>query len=288
MPPFPIIDTHVHLWNPRHFRMRWLDGNELLERAYLPDDFHAHTAGVDLESIVFVETAVEPAYALLEARWVDELAGSEPLIAGIVAHAPLEDGVAVRSYLDALAAIGARVKGVRRLIQDEADPRFALRPEFEQGVRMLSEYGWSFDLCIRHHQLPAAIELVRRVPETSFVLDHLGKPPIAEGRLDPWREQLAELAGLPNVVCKVSGAVTEADHQSWDADDLRPFVAHALDVFGPQRVMFGGDWPVVLMASPYRRWVETLDQLTAGLAPAEQQALWRDNARRVYQLPITN
>ena len=149
---------------------------------------------------------------------------------------------------------------------------------------MLSEYGWSFDLCIRHHQLPAAIELVRRVPETSFVLDHLGKPPIAEGRLDPWREQLAELAGLPNVVCKISGAVTEADHQSWNADDLRPFVAHALDVFGPQRVMFGGDWPVALMASPYRRWVETLDQLTAGLAPAEQQALWRDNARRVYRL----
>jgi len=263
--------------------MRWLDDNPLLDRAYLPDDLRSHSAGVELEAIVFVETAVEPAYALLEARWVDQLARTEPLIAAIVAHAPLEDGEAVRSYLDALAAIGPRIKGVRRLIQDEPDPRFALQAEFERGVRLLPEYGWSFDLCIRHHQLAAAIELVRRVPETSFVLDHLGKPPIAERRLDPWREQLAELAALPNVVCKISGAVTEAA-QNWTADDLRPFVNHALDVFGPQRVLFGGDWPVALMASSYRRWVETLEQLTAGLTPDQQQALWRDNARRVYRL----
>lgn len=282
MPPFPIVDSHVHLWNPRHFRMRWLDGDELLDRAYLPPDFRAHA--VDVEAIIYVETAVEPAYALLEARWVDELARDEPLIAGIVAHAPLEDGEAVRVFLDALHAIGPRIKGVRRLLQDEADPEFALRPPFERAVRLLAEYGWSFDLCIRHQQLPAAVELVRRVPETSFVLDHLGKPAIAEGRLDPWREQLAALAALPNVVCKISGAVTEADHQNWSVDDLRPFVMHALDVFGPQRVLFGGDWPVALLAAPYKRWVATLDELTAGFTPAEQHALWRDNARRVYRL----
>lgn len=283
MPAFPIVDSHVHLWDPHHFRMRWLDGNELLDRAYLPDAFRAHTTGVDVEAIVYVETAVEPAYAWLEARWVDELSRTQPLIAGIVAHAPLEDGEAVRSYLDALGALGPRIKGVRRLLQDEADERFALRPDFERAVRLLPEYGLSFDLCIRHHQLPAAIELVRRVPQTSFVLDHLGKPAIAEGRLEPWRAQLAELAALPNVVCKISGAVTEAS-QSWTPDDLRPFVTHALDVFGSERVLFGGDWPVCLLASSYRRWVETLDQITAGLAPAEQRALWRDNARRVYRL----
>jgi L-fuconolactonase len=128
------------------------------------------------------------------------------------------------------------------------------------------------------------IELVRQCPGTSFMLDHIGKPDIAGGVLDPWRQQIRELASFPNVVCKISGLVTEADHQSWTEEDLAPYIAHVLEVFGEDRVVFGGDWPVVLQASRYRRWVETLDALTAELTETARRKLWADNARRFYRL----
>jgi L-fuconolactonase len=202
-----------------------------------------------------------------------------------VAHAPLEYGDQARAYLEALAAIGPRVKGVRRLLQGETDPALCLRPEFVRGVRLLPEFGFSFDICIKHHQLAPAAELVRQCPETSFILDHIGKPDIAHDLREPWRAKIRALAELPNVVCKVSGMVTEADHQGWSSDDLAPYVAHVLEVFGEDRVLFGGDWPVVLMASSYARWVEALDTLTAQIPDAARRKLWSNNARRVYRLP---
>jgi L-fuconolactonase len=128
------------------------------------------------------------------------------------------------------------------------------------------------------------IELVRRCPDTSFILDHIGKPHIKDRLLDPWREQIAELAALPNVSCKISGLVTEADPERWTTDDLAPYVAHVLEVFGEDRVVFGGDWPVALLASSYRRWVEALDALTTHLAPQAERKLWAENARRFYRL----
>jgi len=189
-----------------------------------------------------------------------------------------------RAYLEQLVALGPIVKGVRRITQGEADPEFCARADFVRGVQILPEFGLSFDACIVHHQLPGLIELVRQCPETSFVLDHLGKPAIRDGLLDPWRAQIEQLAGLPNVVCKLSGAVTEANHARWGVEDLKPYVMHALDVFGEERVLFGGDWPVVLKASSYERWVEALDELTAGIADNARRKLWADNARRVYRL----
>ncbi len=173
---------------------------------------------------------------------------------------------------------------MRRLLQGEADPNYCLRPEFVRGARLLPEFGFSFDICIKHHQLAAAVELVRQCPATSFILDHIAKPDIANHLLDPWREQMRDLAALPNVVCKVSGMVTEADQQGWMADDLAPYVAHVLEVFGADRVLFGGDWPVVLLASSHARWVETLDALTTQLAPEARRKLWAENARRFYRL----
>lgn len=282
---YPIIDSHVHLWNPARQRMRWLDGNTAIERPFTLDDFGAAAAGLPVEGIVYVEVAVEPAYAFLEAQAVATLAQQEPRIQGIVAAAPVEDGPLIRDYLAALVALGPQIKGVRRLLQGESDPAFCLRPGFVAGVRLLPEFGLSFDLCIYHHQLPAVIDLVAACPETAFVLDHLGKPDIKNGTLDPWREQLAALAALPNVDCKVSGIVTEADHGSWQQEQLAPYVAHALAVFGEDRVLFGGDWPVALLASPYERWVATLDDLTSHLSDEARQKLWQRNARRVYRLP---
>src|SRR5262249_10834389 len=158
----------------------------------------------------------------------------------------------------------------------EADVDFTSRPGFVRAVQMLPEFGLSCDLCIYHPQLPSAIALVRQCPDTQFVLDHIAKPDIARHLLDPWRAEMREPAAFPNVSCKISGMATEADPDHWTQDDLAPYVTHVLEVFGEDRVMFGGDWPVVLSASPYRRWAETLDALTTHLSPDARRKLWAD------------
>lgn len=285
MPLGSIIDAHVHLWDPHRFRMAWLDGDTLLNRPHGLEEYRTATAGLEIEALVYVQVEVAPAYALLEARWAAEQARAEPRLGAIVAWAPLEDGHQARSYLEALVAVSPLVKGVRRIVQDEPDPAFCSRPGFVTGARLLPEYGLTCDLCIRHYQLAATMDLARQCPETHFILDHCGKPAIKEGTLEPWREQIADLATLPNVLCKMSGLVSEADHAGWRPEDLAPYVAHVLDCFGAERVLFGGDWPVLLHAAPYRRWVEALESLTAHLPRQAQRGLWAENARRFYRLP---
>lgn len=284
MPNFPIIDAHVHLWDPTHFRMSWLDGNEVLDKRYALAEYQQHTEGIAIEAMVYLQVEVDPPYGLLEARWVADLVREEDRLRGIVAWAPLEFGDQARAYLAALVAISPRIKGVRRVTQSELDPRFLVQPRFVRAVQLLPEYGLSCDLCIYHPQLPSAIELVRRCPDTSFILDHIGKPAIRDRLLDPWRDQIKELASLPNVICKISGMVTEASHQHWTAEDLAPYVEHVVEVFGEDRVAFGGDWPVATQASSYPRWVETLDELTASLSHSAKRKLWAENARRFYRI----
>src|SRR5260370_32705635 len=198
--------------------------------------------------MVLVERGVAPYYALLEAQGAASLAGADPCLQGVVAAAPLDDGPRIRAYLDALAALGPVVKGVRRNLQDESDPAICLRADFVQGVRLLADYGFSCDLCIRHHQLPAVTALARACPDVAFVLDHLGKPPIEAQQLDPWRGQLAALAALPKVACEVNGLATEADWQRWQPADLGPDVAHTLGAFGPEQGLFRSHVPVVTVA----------------------------------------
>jgi L-fuconolactonase len=284
MPPTAIVDAHVHLWDPARVPIPWLDGDDLLDRPYGPAEYRAHTAGLDITALVYVQVDVAPAYGLTEARIAAALAAEEPRLRAIVAYAPLEDGRRVRSYLDDLVRVSPLVRGVRRLTQGEADPAFCLRPGFVEGVRQLADYALSCDLCIYHPQLGPTIELVRRCPEVQFMLDHIAKPGIREGLIEPWKAQLAALAELPNVICKISGVVTEADHAGWAPGGIAPYVAHALEVFGEDRVAFGSDWPVVLHAAEYRRWVATLEELTAQLGPAAQRKLWAENAARFYRL----
>jgi predicted TIM-barrel fold metal-dependent hydrolase len=151
-------------------------------------------------------------------------------------------------------------------------------------VRLLPEYGFTFDLCLYHAQLPEVIELCRLCPEVSFVIDHIAKPGIRGGLTEPWREHMREIAGLPNVGCKISGVLTEADHAGWSQAEVIPYIAHAIDCFGFERVMFGGDWPVSELASSYVRWVEVVDKVVAGVPLAERRKLYRDNAIAFYSL----
>lgn len=284
MPAFALVDSHVHLWNPQQFLIPWLSEAGILERSYLTADYWALSGHVDIAAFVYVEVDVDPHYALLEAEWVNTQAAAEPRLQAIVAHAPLEHGAHVASYLDALRAIGPRIKGVRRLLQDEADPNFCLQDSFIHGVQLLTRYNFSFDICIKHQQLAAVIELVKRCPDVDFILDHIGKPTIAHHLHEPWRTQMRSLAALPNVMCKISGVVTEAEHTRWTEADIEPYISHVINVFGEDRVMFGSDWPVVRLASEYERWVACLDRLTAGMSTLAQRKLWADNARRAYKM----
>jgi L-fuconolactonase len=279
-----IIDAHVHLWNPEIFNMPWLEDVPAIHRPYGLQEYHEQIRRLPIVGMVYVEVGVDPRQALREAYHVVELAQEEPRLQAIVAAAPVEQGAAVGGHLEALSALSPLVKGVRRNIQDETEPDFCLRPDFVEGVRLLEEYGLSFDLCIRHRQLRSIVELVRKCPDTRFILDHLGKPDIKQHVLDPWREHLAQLAALPNVWCKVSGLVTEADPQHWTPDDLAPYLAYTLEVFGEDRVVFGGDWPVLLLASSYDLWIETLDSLTRHLSLEAKRKLWAENARHFYRL----
>src|SRR2546425_1047997 len=219
-----IIDAHVHLWNPEQFSMPWLVDIPLLNRPYGPQDYREQTQGLHIIAMVYVEVGVEPQEPLREARRVADLAREEPRLQAIVAAAPVERGAAVREHLESLVAISPLIKGVRRNLQDETAPDFCLQPDFVAGVRLLAEYDLSFDLCIKHWQLPGVIELVRLCPGTAFILDHLGKPDIKQQQLDSWQADLRKLTELPNVVCKISGMVTEAYHERWQPADLEPVV----------------------------------------------------------------
>ncbi|MBN2308604.1 MAG: amidohydrolase family protein [Candidatus Hydrogenedentes bacterium] len=281
--PFPIVDTHVHFWDPSNLRYPWLDRSELLNRPYLPADYIAAAGPVEVGRIVFVQAACIREQAMEEVAWVTALAADEPRIQGIVADAPLELGAGAAPVLERLAG-NPLVKGVRRMLQGEKEPEFCLQPGFVEGTKRLGQAGLSFDMGITRHQLPAVTDLARRCPEVRFMLCHIGVPDIRGGQLDPWREQLRDLAALPNVYCKLSGVATAADPQTWTREDLRPAIDHVFDCFRFERVAFGSDWPVMLRATPFPRWAATAAWATAECTAAERRRVFRDTAESFYGL----
>lgn len=280
MPRFPIIDSHLHLWDPRLLSYPWLF--DPLNRPFLPADFQAASAGVDIDALVFLECDAAPHLALDEALQVLAWAREEPRIKAMVCNAPLHKGDDARADLDRLAATD-KVRGIRRIYQDEADPAFCLQPDFIAGVRALADYGLSFDLCLKHPQLQATIDLVDACPNVPMVLDHIAKPGIKAGLMHPWADQMRELARRENVVCKMSGVATEAG-TDWTPAMLRPYMDVALEAFGPSRIMFGGDWPVSTLAITYPAWVALVDDLIRDLSETEQRQIFRDTARGFYRL----
>lgn len=282
MPNFPIVDTHVHLWDPTLLRYPWLGDNELLNVPHLVDDFRKACGPVDVERIVFVQCECVPEQCVDEAKWVSSLSKKDPRIQGIVAQASLESGEAIRPTLKALAA-NPQVKGVRRLLQPESVD-FCLQPDFIRGTQLLPEYGLSFDICIFHRHLANILKFVQQCPEVSFILDHIGKPDIKEQVFEPWKTELKALAAFPNVSVKMSGLVTEADLEHWKQDDLKPYIDQVIDCFGVDRVIYGGDWPVSRLACDYPRWVEALDWAIQSLSETDKRKLFHDNAITFYRL----
>jgi L-fuconolactonase len=280
------VDTHVHFWDNARIPHPWLVEVPDIAGPHTPTELVSEAARRVPQPIVFVEASAAPSQGLAEVRWVEDLAARHArqlAIGGIVAFAAVDQGVETETALDALRA-RPLVRGIRQLIQGQADPRFCLRNAFVAGVQSVGARGLSFDLCVKPPQLGSVTELVRLCPETSFILDHAGKPEIRRGLLDPWRAHIAELARLPNVVCKLSGLVTEADPAAWTAAQLRPYVDHLFSTFGPGRLMFGSDWPVVKLAASYQRWLDTALDLVEPLPPAQREAILSGTARRVYRL----
>ena len=283
MPDCPMVDTHVHLWDPRRLRYPWLEELPALNRPFLLSDYQDACGPLPIEALVFMECDVEASQGLEEARWILELAAKEPRIKAVIPRAPLERGEGSRPSLEELGR-HPLIKGVRRLIQSEPDPEFCLQPDFVRGVQMLADYDLSFDLCIAHPQLAPTTRLVEQCPEISFILDHIGKPDIKGQGWEPWATEMKALAEYPHVVCKVSGLITEADLEDWTPQDLKRYIDHVIGCFGWDRVLYGGDWPVVTLAGTYQEWVAALEGALADYSAHERKKLFYDNAIRVYRI----
>jgi L-fuconolactonase len=273
------VDAHHHLWQTSVRRHAWLDGDDTaaIRRDFTPDDLRAAALGIDATVLVQVLPDLEESVEFLAT------AAAEPLIAGVVGWidltgSPSEDLDRLRS-----APGGELLTGVRHLVQAEPDPRWLEREDVLAGLAAVRDAGLVYDLLVLPHQLPAATAAVRALPDLTFVLDHLAKPPVASGELEPWATELATLAREPNVVAKLSGLVTEAG-RPWRVGDLRPYADTALTAFGPDRLMLGSDWPVCLLAGTYAEVMAAADSLLDDLTPAERDAVRGGTASRVYGL----
>lgn len=279
----PIIDAHHHFWRYDRAEYDWIDDTmSALRRNFLAPDLAAVLGAAGVQGAI----SVQARQTLEETRWLLAIADAHDFIAGVVGWVPLA-APSLRTELAPLAA-SRKLRGVRHVVQGEADPGFLDRADFNAGIDALREFGLAYDLLIYAHQLPAALAFVDRHPGQVFVLDHAAKPRIRERVIEPWRSYIGELARRPEVYCKLSGLVTEAapdpSTDAWTDADLRPYADTVLEAFGPSRVLFGSDWPVCLVAAPYDRWLDTVKTLTAALTVSERAEVLGGTARRAYRL----
>lgn len=255
-----VIDAHQHFWDPGAADYPWMVGEfEPLRSLHSP----AELAPLLESAGVTATVAVQARQELDETRFLLETAAQTRWIAGVVGWVDLTDAALAETLAEIMEGpVGDRLVGVRHLVHDEADPEWLLRDDVSRGLGAVAEAGLAYDLLVRTRELPAANQVARRLPGLRFVVDHLAKPPVSAGTLEPWATLIGEIARLPNVVCKVSGLVTEADWASWKPTDLRPYIGRIVDIFGTKRLMFGSDWPVCTLAADYRQVLEvTIDIL---------------------------
>jgi L-fuconolactonase len=279
------VDAHHHLWDPGRRAYPWMDESvAAIRRPFDVEDLDAAAGPQGFGQTVVVQavSSVEETEELLA------VAAASGRVAGVVGWVDLTDPEVAATLAGLRAGPGGEaLVGIRHQVHDEPDPDWLLRDQVVVGLAAVAAAGLAYDLLVRERELPAARAVAQRLPELPLVVDHLAKPRIREGATNPWAGGLAALARHPNVACKVSGLVTEADWNAWTPEQLGPYVRHAADVFGPDRLLFGSDWPVCLVAASYAEVVaateEALDR--AGLTPAEREAVFGANARRLYRLP---
>jgi L-fuconolactonase len=273
------IDAHHHLWRYRYPGHPWMtDEMSSLRRDIGLDDLRkvATPSGITGTIVIEVERTSE------ETRWLASTAASDDLVLGVVGWADLTDP-SVFAELEQLAEL-PKLKGVRHPIHDEPDPNFVLREDFNRGIAALHALGLAYDLLIFEDHLPQTINFVDRHPDQIFILDHVAKPRVREASITAWRNNLLELARRPNVYCKLSGIVTEAKWDRWTPQSIAPYIDTVLEAFGPGRLMFGSDWPIVTLASTYDQWVNIVHSAISQLSASEQQEiLWR-SAMEAYGL----
>jgi L-fuconolactonase len=271
------LDAHQHFWQYDPGQYPWIQADWPIRRDYLPSDLRPLLQQNGLDGSI----AVQARQTLEESRWLLQLAAQHPAIVGVVGWVDLRSD----AVLSQLAEFAQHPKfvGVRHVVQDEPDDNFVLTPAFVRGLRALAQFGLSYDLLVYPRQLPAAIKLVRQLPGQTFLLDHLAKPPIRDGALSPWREQIRELGREPNVWCKVSGLVTEARWTGWKPNDFAPYLDVVFEAFGTDRLLFGSDWPVCLLAASYADVYGMIDRYAAQVAVNERAKLFGLNAARAYR-----
>jgi predicted TIM-barrel fold metal-dependent hydrolase len=277
-----IVDTHQHLWDIDLFRYSWLESVPQLKRSFRMPDYLSAASGLGVVKSVHLEADVDERYMLDETKHLLELADrpDNPL-EGVVACGRPENRD-FRDYLEKIAG-HPKLKGIRRVLHTQPD-EVGKGDTFASNVAALPEYGLSFDICVLARQLPIALDLVKKCPNTKFILDHCGVPRVKERDLDPWRAHISGIAKFPNVHCKISGLVAYADPKNWTAVDLQPFVEQVVESFGWDRVLFGSDWPVCTLSASFAQWVNSLRALTQAAGELNQKKLFHDNAIRVYGL----
>ncbi len=291
MPDFPIIDTHLHIWDHDRLTYSAFHGHPIFEKSFHVEDYRKACGDVDVEAMVFLECYADftpdGGQYIEEIEFVEEEAARDPRIRGIVPMAPLEWGKRVEPMIAEMVERFPKVKGIRRIVEFDDDPRaLTLSDAFIEGVNLLAKYGLHFEINVNHTQMDIVREFVRHVPDVPLILDHCGKPGIAEGAIEQYRADVADLARHPNFWIKLSDLPVEADHDTWKEADLRPYIDATLDAFGPGRTIFANDWPVCLQATTIPQWVEVLDRALAGLGQDELRMVYRDNANSFYRLGL--
>lgn len=280
----PIVDTHLHLWDLKRFTLPWITKDSPLNRSYVMKDWQAATAKLNVVRAVYMEVDVDPKQQVAEAEYVTDIcrAGKTPMVAAVISGRP---GAAdFEKYLNRFKG-NKFIKGLRQILHGPKTPAgYCLAEAFVKGVRLLGERGLSFDLCLRPTDLGDGLKLAQACPNTRFILDHCGNGPVFAKDRTQWQKGMAALAGRKNVVCKVSGIVAQCRPGKWTANDLAPVINHTLEVFGPERVMFAGDWPVCTLGATYRQWVDALKQIVRQRPMAQQRRLFHDNAVAYYGL----
>jgi L-fuconolactonase len=274
-----VIDSHHHFWKFNPAEYGWIDESmSIIRRDFVAEDLRDAILSAGVDGVI----SVQARQSMEETHWLLSIANENKFIRGVVGWVPLISD-RVKQDLEAVAA-DPKLSGVRHVIHDETDEQFIAREDFNRGVSLLKEFNLAFDILIVERQLPAAIRFVDRHPDQVFVLDHLAKPKIKTGEREAWAKNIGELGRRPNVYCKISGMVTEADWQNWTQQQLREYFDVALEAFGIERLMAGSDWPVCLLACGYKRWWDILRQWTAEMPEEHKQRFFALNAVKAYGL----